>query len=342
MTTSLHNRILPPGAASRLSRYENNAATAMQAAEAAKRRREEIENAFRANVSMSDQDRAQLEIELRDHATAQGVELQRHRDNADLLATLRTFVESLGVSERKIEEAPAVPFKLKKNESLKTCLARLRDEINTVKRAQRDAAIAPLPVEDLKAQAVYYVERLASQVFPRPTPAMGRGDGFGLSFFGDDPTAIKPLNSTHTLALLCWFDPEKATERLVEAVGHLPRPNVPALSAFDKAERIKELAAHLDMLERQEEACVLALHQEGFTNVVRRSDASAMAVLSIQYVQPGKLKPLPRRPTAANGANGTHAKPEKKSEPRVLLHPKDPKAHPKDKANARTERHWQS
>lgn len=322
MASSLHSRILPPSAASRLSRLEVLADTLKQSSNYAHNQMSEISKQLGNNPDMEAERREQIEIEYRELAAQRDELNARHRDAAGLVGNLHLFLQRLSAEPRPIEQAPDTALPKKKGESLKALLERLRTEIIACKQQQHIARIAPAPVEDLREQARAYVKRLAAQVSPMPTPSMAKGEGFGLSFFGDDPVS-SVVTPVKLLAAMCWADPARVTERLVEAVETMPKPAVPPLSADEKRERLKELAATLDRVEREEEAVIRACHEEGLTNVVRRADASPMAVLAIRYaIKPG-LKPIPRRPTA-NGANGNGAHPpplKQAQEQRVRLHP---------------------
>jgi hypothetical protein len=312
--SSMYQRLLPPAASSRLSKLENLADTFQQSAGYAVKQASEIRNVLGMATEMPDLDRQQLESELREHQATQADASKRHRDAAALVTHLNGWVAKLTTNPKAIEEAPAAPFKLRKNENHKQAIARLRDEINDCKRAQHQAVIAPLPPEDLRRQAENYVERMAAQITPTPR-MVDNVLSMNWSFGGT--SAIGGLTPPHVFSMMAWLAPELVTQRLVSIVERMPKPAAPAMSEADKHARLSELSAQLDRLEREEESAIRAALEDGL-NVVRRPDASALAVLSIRYVMQGGLKPVPRR---ANGANG-HAQHEaKKSEPRVLLHP---------------------
>lgn len=316
MVASSANRILPPAAASRLSHIETAAHTAEEAVNYAVGRIREIQNMLGLNPGMADADREQFNIEIKE-LTAQRNEAQARRNAArGLVGELDNFLLRLNREGRPIELAPKVATPKQKNgESLKTVLERVRQEIDAIKGEQYRTRLAPPPIEDLKAQARSYVQQMATSVQPRPTPAMARGEGFDLSWFGDDAVSQPLLTPKRGIALLCWLYPDKATERLVNVIAQMPRPAVPALSEEEKRAKLKELAATLDRLEREEEATVDALHRDGMINVARRVDASPLAILGIRYVvKSNGLAPVPRRP-ASNG-NGVHHEPEPKRKKR--------------------------
>jgi hypothetical protein len=312
--SSFNLRILPDGARVKFSRIEQAADQLRQMQAYAQDRAAEIRRIFGMNASMDVAERRQLESELRDHEKTTKDASEAYRAAAAVATSVSNWVLKLAGNERghALEEAPRVKPPLQKGEALRACLDRLRKEITTIKNEQYKTALAPLPAKDMKLHADAYVEQMAgrAKVYPHMKDGV-----FTLNLFGGAPNSAVP--SGGVIALLCAFDPERAKEWLHEAVDQLPQPDgVEALSAFDKGQRLKELGGQLDLLERQEEAVVSALIQEGYSGVMRRADASPMALLGVQWARPSALKLPPRRPS--NDADEHKPEKGKKSKKRGL------------------------
>jgi hypothetical protein len=312
ISSSFNLRMLPDGARVKFSRLEQAADQSRQMQSFAFNRASEIKRIFSMNASIDQSERRQLETELRDHEETVKSASDNHRAAAVVYTSVRNWVEKITANPpaRALEDAPRTRAPLQKGEGLKSCLERLRQEISTVRNAQHTTALAPLPAKDLKLHAAAYVAQMAKTA--KPMPMLMRDGQFTVQWFGGGtPTAIPPAA---VFAMFCAFDPERAKACIATAIDALPKPTgVQPMSAFDKEQRLRELGVQLDLLERQEEACVLALHSEGSVNVTRRHDASPLALLGIQWVRPTALKTVPRRPaTNGNGAHHETEQPKRK------------------------------
>ncbi|MCC6889910.1 MAG: hypothetical protein IT536_15375 [Hyphomicrobiales bacterium] len=298
-------RLLPDGARHRFSKLEQAADQFRHQEAYAQGRAAEIRKVLGMNVSIDASERRQLEIELRDYQETLKNASDNHRAARVVFNAVHKWVEGIaaGPPTRGLEEAPAIKPPRQKNEGLKACLDRLRDEIAAIKSQQHKISLAPLPASDLKQRAAAYVEQMAKA--GKPLPMVEKDGRFTVQWFGGPGSAISPYA---VFAMLCAFDPECAKECLADAIDALPEPTVEPMSAFDKEQKLKQLGVQLDQLERAEEATILALHSEGSVNITRRHDASPMALLGIQFVKPSALKQVPRRPTNGNGEH----KPEKR------------------------------
>lgn len=312
-------RMLPDSARSKFSKIEQAADQFRQTQAFAHERATQIRRIFGMNASIDAAERRQLEAELKDHEDTLRSASENYKAAAVVHSTVRSWIEKLiaNPNGRALEDAPKTKPPLQKGEGLRSCLDRLRKEIADIKRALYTTSLAPLPASDLKLHAAEYVKQMAASA--KPAPFMKDGT-FQLGWFGGTtPTAIPP---GAVFGMICAVDPAQATKFLEGVIDAMPKPNAPALSVFDRGQKLKDLGEQLDLLERQEEACVLALHREGSINVARRADANPLALLGIQFAKPSKpssLKPVPR----ANGnGNGADHEPERQKRKRARVRPK--------------------
>lgn len=290
-------RMLPDAGRSAFSKLEQAADQLRQTQSYAHNRATEIRRVFSMNAAMDATERRQLEAELRDHESTVKEASENYRAAAAVHSTVRSWVEKLlaNPSSYALEDAGRIKPPVQKGETVKECLQRLRGEIASVKNARQRTALAPLPQRDLKLHAAEHVAQQAARA--KPLPMITNGE-FSVQWFGGGPSAV-PAGAV--FAMFCAFDPERAEAFLGECIDAMPvRAGAEPLSAFDRGQKLKQLDTQLDLLERQEEACVLALQAEGYAFVARRPDASPLALLGIQWARPAKL------PTLANGKGADH------------------------------------
>jgi hypothetical protein len=148
--------------------------------------------------------------------------------------------------------------------AINTC----REEISTTRQSLQAVRMAPLPRDAQRDLIKSYVSRQLQAA--RPT----------VTVLNDQPR-ISWRGDTHSVedivALLCWLLPTE----MVDALTHeLPvRPG--AISQNDRLLQTLETETRLLELERLEESLVERAHSDGLTDILRRPDASPLAVLNV-------------------------------------------------------------
>lgn len=155
---------------------------------------------------------------------------------------------------------------------------------------RRDHELAPVPLDEARAQMIADIEALAragqpnvSQLFHRPKDLAGRRHQGHLRW----PSHVIPIGKEYSehssLEVLTWlFKPQ-----IIAAVDQLLKDQQPpgGLPTAGRAEAIAEIDAKLRDLEFEESALIVALENSGTTKVVRRHDMSVEAVLLIKAVE---------------------------------------------------------
>jgi hypothetical protein len=200
---------------------------------------------------------------------------QRHRDLAALVTNLRGFIEGLG--PHVALSTAKVPKLNLTDETVKQAIERTRDEIATVRSDLSLVQVAPPPKAELRKRVKAHVQDLAERGCPVVSVDANRTN---LAFRWRSYQALTPgMSGDDVAATLAWLFPDDMTKRLLAEVDRMPEPAI-ALSADDKRNRVAELKAKIDALEREEEALVEKAHADGYV-VARRPDALPAAVLGV-------------------------------------------------------------
>jgi hypothetical protein len=206
--------------------------------------------------------------------------------NAALLAlvnNLRRYVQALprGVN---LESVKFVRPDLLKGETAADALARIRDEITAVKGHRLAAANATPPKAARKAAMRAWVKEQAQ--LGAPTNLTIR-DGKFEATFGTAKSFV-PASVKGAAQLFAWIDPEAFAKRLEDAIDAMPEAAV-VMSAAEREQRLADLAADLDRLERDEEGLIEALADDGI-EAPRRPEANPAAVLGVRSKQRARVR----------------------------------------------------
>lgn len=232
-------------------------------------------NDLRQQLSYKPEDAPGIEIEMGRLHAVRDLQNRRHSELASLCASIRHWLQTLPHGAA-LELAKPVDAKLLKGETLAQAIGRVRDEITSTRQHLRTIQQAPLPKADLKAEARVYVAGLAAAGRPHIS-----GNRSSLSVvFGDDKS-WGPMDIKSVMQMMAWLHGKEMIAALEKEIDALPEPPL-ALSAKEKDERLHELTATLDTQERAEEALIEQAIGAG-TDVLRRTDASPLAVLGISF-----------------------------------------------------------
>ncbi|WP_128089500.1 hypothetical protein [Bradyrhizobium viridifuturi] len=232
----------------------------------------DVEKAIAINPADGDRVRA-LRRELTTLRTSHQQHQDRHRECADLNASLRRYLERLPPNV-DIADAKPVRLKLQDGENYTTAVDRIRREIAGLVSERIQVSQSGPPIEEIKANVRSWIEQRRRLARPLITATHEK---FSIRFEGylDDATA--PI--LDIAAALAWFDPERFGERLDELIDAMPPPRL-ALTGSDKSERLRSIAKRLYELEQLEEAIIVAAEDEGQV-IARRPTADPKAVLGI-------------------------------------------------------------
>ena len=221
----------------------------------------------------------------------------KHRNLADLCSAIDYWLasnhEPLEHLKRPIKAAP------KAGETLSAAIIRIRGDIAALYRERANIQRAGIPAEDLKASAAEYVQRLRAKGAPRIIA--DHEQDFRVEFTFSEAWEDKGIRSSLP-AILCWLDPDAFAARLHDAIDK--RPGMPlTMSSSARASKLSDLEAQILQAERDEESLIEAAEESGIL-VMRRLDATPLAVLSLRKADPAKSKPKPAR-VRADAAEGT-------------------------------------
>jgi hypothetical protein len=271
--------VLPFVARGKLVRIEGEANDARHAAASAIRRMAELQQGRNYWQDQTPPNEEALGIELKRLSRVRMLQNERHRVLAGLVANLQAWVLALprGVV---LEPARLPPTELEKDVALSAAIEHVRASIAATRSGLLAVRNAPPPLDELKSHAKQYVHGLAQRGRPRVA-----ADGEGLRIRFDDPTAFA-ASTKSALPLLAWLHQDAMIAALEREVDRLV-PHSHALTAEQKDRQVAELRTQLESLERREEQLVTWAQEQGL-DVLRRVDASPLAVLGIAIAGPGK------------------------------------------------------
>jgi hypothetical protein len=81
--------------------------------------------------------------------------------------------------------------------------------------------------------------------------------------------------------MTAWLQPDAMLARLVADIDALPEPKL-SMTEKEREEKLAEVRDELDALERNEEALITRAHEMDGVEILRRADASPLAVLSVE------------------------------------------------------------
>jgi hypothetical protein len=219
-------------------------------------------------MSAADQQKkvSSIESEIQ-RLTAKQLTYRRRCDNDRSAATrCRSYLAQLSLNGGHAELSVAAVSKprLAKNENVTDAIRKVRFQIAELRDELRAVVTAPLAAGDLREAAQAYVKKLASEAGVRITGADGR-QRLGVTY-SDGP----PPN------LLAWVAPDLLVNAIVRDAGVSG-----GMSVSGKKSRAAKLGVEILAAERTEEALVTLAQAHG-EDVLRRDDASALAILGIE------------------------------------------------------------
>lgn len=186
---------------------------------------------------------------------------------ASLLSLLRLYRNKTAHVE--LEDAPRITPRLKPGEPLPDAVKRVRDEIERLGIERGKVSQALLPLAEQKAQAAHYVNELRQGVRVRlkfePFEVVFDTNSAGFSF----------------VRWLAWFAPDALKKRLQDEIENQTPADALILSGPERKQRLSEIKARLDRLNREEEALIVQA-QETEHEILRRIDADPAAVLGVR------------------------------------------------------------
>lgn len=237
---------------------------------------------LKAKVAAADVALARLELPYRKAA-----------EKAEHLGRLVQAIRSwLGENARG---TPFLPYAgpvsgLKKNETAQEGLQRLRRERDVLCAHKQALSVAPLPSADAKEIAAAYVDELVARGAPDVFDILESSDG-KIAWPMRSPEVAQDgvprearisflyITVPDTAAMLAWLWPDRMIARLYEEID-LRADDRHAISNSEREQQLKEAAAAILMLERAEEAAIVAAEREG-AGLLRRADADVRAVLGL-------------------------------------------------------------
>ncbi|MET3302625.1 hypothetical protein [Bradyrhizobium diazoefficiens] len=197
----------------------------------------------------------------------------RHRSLSDLNAAVRRYLEMLPANAI-LSDAKRTKVRPKANESFQTAVDRVRREIAGFLSERFRVQQAGLPIEEIRAKARDWVARCAKTARPHITATHNE---FAISFSVFDERASVPLHDM--AAIMAFMFPERLTQRIDDVIEGMPKPAL-AMTAEQKAKRLREIKDLLYERETEEEALVSLAEEQGQT-IDRRPTADPRAILGL-------------------------------------------------------------
>jgi hypothetical protein len=174
--------------------------------------------------------------------------------------------------------APAPPLDIQSRSAPAAEVASTREQIQEVLREIAAVRRAPLKHGSRQAAVVMHLANLARRVRPRIS-----FDAKGVARIGWLEDMV--VDKSEVLGMICWALGPLGPQELASAF-ELEQEGEPegAVSPEEREERLGKLSDDLLALERREEALIERAAADG-TEVLRRPEASPMAVLGIQIVE---------------------------------------------------------
>lgn len=197
----------------------------------------------------------------------------RHRSLTDLNAAIRRYLELLPANA-VLSDAKRAKVRPKANESFQSAVDRVRREIAILVSERFRVQQAGLPIEEIRAKARDWVARCAKTARPR---IVATHNEFAISFDVYDERASVPLHDM--AAVMAFLYPERFLKRINDVIEQMPKPTL-AMTAEQKAKRLREIKDLLYGLEMDEEFYISSAEEEGQT-IDRRPTADARAILGL-------------------------------------------------------------
>jgi hypothetical protein len=207
---------------------------------------------------------------------------ERHANATQLEANCREFIKKAQQNGQTLEpyvRAGRVRL-LPEGRTAPQMVAEHRENIEAMKLAIAGVNRMPPSIEDQTEKLERYVDALLA----KGRPLVRFINGEPRIIFGDT-AELSAISNDRLLAAAIFMsgaDRDTVVHRLVELIP--PLVGVPTISAAEKKKQLDTLHGRLLQAERDEEALVGRLIEDG-TPILRRVDASPLAVLGLQYAR---------------------------------------------------------
>lgn len=207
---------------------------------------------------------------------------ERHANATQLDANCRAFIKNAQQNGQTLE--PYVRTGrvrlLPEGRTAQQMIAEHRENIEAMKSAIAGVNRMPPSIEDQTAKIEKYVDALLA----KGRPLVRFINGEPRIIFGDtaDLAAVSNDRLLSAAMFLSGSDRDTIVHRLVEQIPALP--GVPTISADEKRKQLDTLQGRLLQAERDEEVLIGRLIEDG-TPILRRVDASPLAVLGLQFAR---------------------------------------------------------
>jgi hypothetical protein len=198
----------------------------------------------------------------------------RHAELAALCTNLQNWLRKVRAPLEPVEP-PTV--QLAEGESVAQAVERVRDSIGSLQsRLQHISESPPPKAEDKRRAAELVAERLK-----RGRPRIdSRPDQLVIDHI--DPQRMDIHSAQNDFVdLLAWCIPDLLLAAYTRDLDEFPQ-RVDALAPAERAARLAELGAQLELLERTEEALIERAASEGHLEIQRRADADPKCVLQVR------------------------------------------------------------
>lgn len=199
----------------------------------------------------------------------------RHRSCCDVNAAIRRYLGMLPANAI-LSDAKRTKVRPKAGESFADAVDRVRRDIGNLVAEKFRVEQAGLPKEEIRAKARDWISRHAEIARPRITATHTE---FAISFDVGDQRAFVPMPDI--AAIMAFLYPEQLTKRIDEAIEQMPKPRL-ALSAEQKAKRLREIKDLLYEREIEEEALISLAEEQGQT-IDRRPTADPRTILGLVF-----------------------------------------------------------
>lgn len=219
----------------------------------------------------------QIDIEL-----AKRVLLEAAWDDASRAHTRASeYVQSLPLDAR-LDREPLEPVKLRKGESDSQADVRIRKQIEDLKQAALDTAAAPISSAEAKKVIDRQVLLASIEGIPGVVMTIARGEPARFKLMIEEGQIAGVPAVPDAFRLMAWLFPKELTAKMHALVDDQCGGDLDAISAQDRADKLRQIAADLWEAECQHESLVL----ESDGKLRRRGDAEVRAVLQVSSKLP--------------------------------------------------------
>ncbi|MCK1547189.1 hypothetical protein IVB12_36020 [Bradyrhizobium sp. 179] len=197
----------------------------------------------------------------------------RHRSCCDVNAAIRRYLEMLPANAI-LSDAKRTKVRPKAGESFVDAVDRIRRDIGKLVAEKFQVQRAGLPIEEVRSKVRDWIMQRAEKARPRITAT---DNEVAISFDIYDEKASMPVPDI--AAIMAFLYPERLMKRIDEAIEQMPKPAL-ALSAEQKANRLREIKDLLHDLETEEEALISSAEEQG-QMIDRRPTADPKAILCL-------------------------------------------------------------